>query len=209
MKLLFATANRGKLAELHALVQGLPIEVESLAEHDALEVVEDGATLEVNALKKARAYFDRFGLAALADDTGLCVDALGGAPGVRSARFAFPEGAPEPASAKVRDEANNARLLAELAGRPDEARGAEFRCALCLVLPGRAPVTVHGVCRGRIARAPRGANGFGYDPLFEVPEFGRTLAEMAAAEKNRISHRARAFAALRPHLERLARGRAR
>ena len=159
-------------------------------------------TFEGNALKKAQAYVAQTGMASLADDTGLCVDALGGAPGVRSARFGGYAGG----DAAERYRANNAKLLEQLARVPAGERGAEFRTALCLLVPGGEPVVVHGIVRGRILEVPRGGHGFGYDPLFEVAELGKTLAELTTEEKNRISHRARAFAALRPHLERLSRG---
>ncbi len=200
MKLLFATGNKGKLEELRALVKGLPVEVLSLADVEAVEVVEDGATLEENALKKARAYAALPGIAVLADDTGLCVDALGGAPGVHSARYAGVS-----SSEEARYRANNEKLLRELSGKPFEGRGAEFRCVLCLIVPGREPLSVAGVCWGRIALSPRGGQGFGYDPLFELPELGKTFAELTGGEKNTLSHRARAFQGLRPHLEKLAR----
>jgi XTP/dITP diphosphohydrolase len=204
MKLVFATTNRGKLAELQALVEGLPIEVVSLAAFPAHEVEEDGATLDENATKKALWWRDRTGLAALADDTGLCVDALAGGPGVRSARYAD-EVAALPGDAEARYRANNEKLLRELASVPLQGRGATFRCALCLAVPGAEPRIVVGECRGRIAFGGRGAKGFGYDPLFELPELGRTFAELSAEEKNRLSHRARAFLALRLHLETLVR----
>jgi XTP/dITP diphosphohydrolase len=199
-RVVFATTNRGKLAELQALVKGLPLEIVSPAEVGEMEVDEDQPTLEGNARAKAEAWARAKGMAALADDTGLCVDALGGAPGVRSARFAgedFPD-------ARARYRANNARLLRELQGVPLERRGAEFRCALCLSVPGRPAVVETGVCRGRIAFAARGTEGFGYDPLFELPELAKTFAELTPEEKNRISHRAKAFAAMRRHLEALA-----
>lgn len=199
MKLLFATTNKGKLGELRSLVVGLPFEIVSLNEVEAVEVDEDCDTFEGNAAKKARVYLERTGLPSLADDSGLCVDALGGAPGVRSARYAEATG-----ESKARDRANNVKLLKELAGVPMEQRGAEFRCALCLAMPSAAPFVVEGKCRGRIAFAARGEHGFGYDPLFDFPELGKTFAELTGEEKNRLSHRARAFQALRPHLERLA-----
>ncbi|HEY3448182.1 MAG TPA: RdgB/HAM1 family non-canonical purine NTP pyrophosphatase [Myxococcales bacterium] len=205
MKLIFATTNKGKLAELKGLVAGLPIEVVSLKDVEAVEVVEDGATFEANAIKKARTYCERTGLATLADDTGLCVDALDGAPGVHSARFAGVEdGGPVLGDAHARYAANNAKLLKALADVPKEKRGAEFRCAICLMVPGQEPRVVHGVCRGRIGYEMKGGHGFGYDPLFELPEMGKTLAELEPEEKNRISHRARAFQAIKPHLERMA-----
>ncbi|MGI5864340.1 MAG: RdgB/HAM1 family non-canonical purine NTP pyrophosphatase [Myxococcales bacterium] len=205
MKLVFATTNKHKLDELKSLVQGLPVEVLSLEDVEPVEVEEDAPTLEGNATKKARAYAEKTGLAALADDTGLCVDALGGAPGVHSARYGGYAGSEQAlGDARERYRLNNERLARELSGVPAEARGAEFRTALCLIVPGREEVLVQGVVRGRILDAPRGEHGFGYDPYFEVPEIGKTLAELTTEEKNRISHRARAFQALRPHLERLA-----
>ncbi|HCF59810.1 MAG TPA: non-canonical purine NTP pyrophosphatase, RdgB/HAM1 family [Myxococcales bacterium] len=205
MKLVFATTNKHKLEELKSLVQGLSIEVLSLEEVEPVEVEEDASTLEGNATKKARAYVEKTGLAALADDTGLCVDALGGAPGVHSARYGGYEGAEKAlGDACERYRLNNERLVRELSGAPAERRGAEFRTALCLIVPGREEVIVQGIVRGRILEAPRGGHGFGYDPYFEIPELGKTLAELTTEEKNRISHRARAFQALRPHLERLA-----
>ncbi len=204
MKLIFATTNRGKLAELQALVAGLPIQVVSLAAYPPHEVEEDGATLEENATKKALWWRDQTGLAALADDTGLCVDALAGRPGVRSARYAE-EVAAEPGDAEARYRANNEKLLRELGQVPLPGRGAAFRCALCLAAPGAEPRIVVGECRGRIALGGRGGEGFGYDPLFELPELGRTFAELSAEEKNRLSHRARAFQALRPQLEAMVR----
>ncbi|MBI5547905.1 MAG: RdgB/HAM1 family non-canonical purine NTP pyrophosphatase [Deltaproteobacteria bacterium] len=204
MKLLFATTNRGKLAELQSLVAGLPIQVLSLKDVEPTEVVEDGATLEANAIKKAQVYLERTGLPSLGDDSGLCVDALGGAPGVHSARYAGVEDVGVLGDAEARYRANNAKLLQELAGVPMDQRGAEFRCALCLAMPGQEPWVVTGVCRGRIALEARGEHGFGFDPLFDLPELGKTMAELTAEEKNRLSHRARAFQALRPHLQRLA-----
>lgn len=204
MKLLFATTNKGKLAELEALIAGAPLAVLSLRDFPDLEVEEDADTFAGNARKKALAYAERFGLAALADDTGLCVDALGGAPGVRSARYAGVGGEGALGDAETRYRANNEKLLRELAGVPPERRTARFRCAMCLAVPGHEPTGVEGVCEGRIALAPRGEHGFGYDPLFEVEGLGRTLAEMTSEHKNRLSHRARAFQAMRPHLEALA-----
>jgi XTP/dITP diphosphohydrolase len=202
MRLVFATTNQGKLRELEALVRGLPIAVVAADRFSALEVVEDGLTLEENALKKARAWAEHSCLPALADDTGLCVDALGGAPGVRSARFS----GIETGDAQARYRANNRKLLEMLAGVPTEKRSARFECALCLFVPGRPPLSVKGECAGRILQEERGTRGFGYDPLFEVVELGRSFAELTEEEKNRISHRARAFQALRKQLERLASG---
>ncbi len=188
-RLLFATTNAGKLRELRGLV-GDAVEVLSLKEVPPVpEPVEDGATFEENAEKKARAYSRATGLPALADDSGLCVDALGGRPGVHSARYAEGD-----------DRARYEKLLAELAQVPDAQRTASFRCALCLVLPdGSAHVEV-GRCEGRIDRTPRGSHGFGYDPVFLLPELGKTLAELTPEEKSGLSHRGQAFKKMRPYL---------
>lgn len=185
MKLLVATRNPHKLAEVRAIFQSPRLELVGAADVPGVpEVVEDGDTLEANALKKAIEGHRATGLWTLADDSGVEIDALGGAPGVRSARYA---GEPcDPA-------ANNAKLLAELGDRPD--RRARFRCVIALAGPGFEPRAVDGRCEGVIARAPRGAGGFGYDPLFIPDGFAGTFAELAPEEKNRISHRARALAA--------------
>jgi XTP/dITP diphosphohydrolase len=205
VKLLFATTNKDKLEELRALVAGLPFEVLSLRDVEAVHVEEDLPTLQGNAAKKAQVYCQRTGLATLADDTGLCVDALGGAPGVHSARYGGLTDEAVLGDAEARYRANNQRLLQELAAVPLERRGARFCCAMCLALPGEAPRVVQGECEGRIGFAPRGEHGFGYDPLFDLPELGKTFAELTREEKNRLSHRARAFQAMRPHLDQLAR----
>jgi XTP/dITP diphosphohydrolase len=204
-RLVVATSNRGKLEELRALLAALPIEVLSI--HDVLgeapNVVEDGETFAENAIKKARAVADATLMMALADDSGLEVDALEGRPGVRSARFAH---------ARATDAENNAALLAALESAGDPVAGAfagggfraQFRCVLALLDPftnGGQPTLVEGVCEGTITRTPRGSGGFGYDPLFVVAGTSRTMAELDPDEKNRVSHRARAFAALRPPLE--------
>ncbi|NOK23161.1 RdgB/HAM1 family non-canonical purine NTP pyrophosphatase [Corallococcus carmarthensis] len=191
-KLLFATGNAGKLRELRALV-GDAVEVVSLKDLPPVpEPVEDGATFEANAVKKAREYSEATGLPALADDSGLCVDALDGRPGVLSARYAPGD-----------DRARYEKLLAELSGVPDEKRTASFRCALALVTgkKGDEPRVEVGRCEGVILRAPKGTNGFGYDPVFQVDgEGGRSMAELAPEEKSRVSHRARAFQLMRRHL---------
>ena len=193
MKLLFATRNVGKLRELRDLV-GPAVEVESLLDYpDVPELPEAGETFEENARQKATACSKAAGMAALADDSGLCVDALCGRPGVRSARYA-----PGP------DEARIEKLLLQMADVPEEKRGASFRCALCLALPDGWNVVEVGECRGRIALAPKGHNGFGYDPVFFLPDLQRTMAELSPQEKARVSHRGRAWMLLRPHLQRLA-----
>ena len=194
MKLVFATRNRGKLAELRDLI-GHRLEVLSAEEVAAPEVEEDGRTFEENARKKATACARASGLPALADDSGLCVDALGGEPGVRSARYAQPD-----------DRARCDKLLQALQGVPEERRGAAFQCALCLALPDGRTFVSQGECRGLIAQAPRGGGGFGYDPIFQLEPGGRTLAELSREEKARVSHRGKAFRAMAPRLEALARG---
>ncbi len=208
MRLLFATGNPGKLRELARLLEGLAIEVVSPADLPALlpEVEEDGATFAENARKKAAVQARASGLHALADDSGLCVDALSGRPGVRSARFS--EEAEPGLAGRARDLANNRLLLRSLAGEPPERRGAGYVAALALAGPeGRILAEVEGACRGRIGAAPRGEEGFGYDPLFLPEAFpDRTMAELSPAEKDAISHRGRAFRALRPLLARLGAG---
>lgn len=200
MTLLFATRNSGKLRELRGLLAPEGIDVRGLADvPGAPEVKEDGATFRENAWKKARALADFAGLPALADDSGLAVAALGGRPGVRSARYAGPD---------ATDSDNNRRLLEELRGVPPQGRRAAFVCAMALAVPGnaRAEAEAQGRLEGRLLEVPRGSGGFGYDPLFLVEEAGLTLAEMELADKNRLSHRARALAALLPRLRELARG---
>ncbi len=207
MDLLFGSTNPGKLRELGRLVAGLPLRVLSPEElgRPLPEVEEDGATFEENAAKKAVEWARFSGLHAVADDSGLCVDALGGAPGVRSARWSE-EVRPGPLPRDARDEANNDLLLARLEGRPDEERGAEYRAVLVLASPpGGVVAVVRGVCRGRIGHERRGGGGFGYDPLFHpdaVP--GPTMAELPPEAKDAISHRGEAFRLLLPYLARLA-----
>jgi XTP/dITP diphosphohydrolase len=192
MKLLVATRNAGKLREVRARVGG--IEVLSLDDVAlAPEVEETEETLEGNARLKALAASRASGLWSLADDSGLFVDALGGAPGVRSARYA-----PGTDADRIR------KLLGEMDAVPDGRRGAAFRCVLALASPAGEVREARGECRGEILRAPRGSGGFGYDPVFLVPELGRTMAELTLEEKGRISHRARALGALEPELSSLS-----
>ena len=199
LTIVLATSNHGKILELRALLGDLPIQFATVAEvlGEPLSVVEDGATFEDNARLKARAVARATHTLALADDSGLEVDALGGRPGVRSARFAHE---------RATDAENNAALLRELEHVEEGARGARFRCVLALVNPWQES-DVHvaaGSCEGSIARAPRGNGGFGYDPLFVVDGHdGKAMAELSEAEKNRVSHRARAVHALRAILVRL------
>jgi XTP/dITP diphosphohydrolase len=199
--LVFATRNRGKLVELRALLAGTLTEVLSIDEAEARlgvtipEVVEDADTFAGNAAKKAREVSAATGLPALADDSGLEVDALDGAPGVWSARYAG-EGAG--------DAANNAKLLVALTGVPASRRTARFRACLALA-DVRGPlgdevVTADGACEGVILEEPRGTGGFGYDPLFFAPELGQTFAEAGVGPKGHLSHRARAMRAIAPRL---------
>ncbi len=187
MELVVATRNPHKLREIRDILAGDALTVTGL---DGLPgvpvVVEDGETFVANATKKARTVALALGCWALADDSGLVVDALDGAPGVRSARYAG-EGAS--------DAANNALLLVNLAARAD--RTARFQCAIALCDPAGEVETVEGVCRGRILTAPRGGSGFGYDPLFVPDGYDCTFAEIGPAEKHRISHRGRALAKAR------------
>ncbi len=202
--LVVATQNVGKLAELRAMLATLPVEV--LSSDDVLTrkitVVEDGETFAENATKKAVAIARATMMLTLADDSGLEVDALGGAPGVRSARYA---------SARATDGENNAALLGALAALSDEQAvfRARFRCVLALVDPLASfePHLVEGACEGRILVSPRGSGGFGYDPLFLVEGHDKTMAELDDAAKNAVSHRGRAFQALRLVLEKALIGR--
>lgn len=199
--LVFATRNRGKLVELHELLAGVPVEVIGVAQAQQLlgreisDPVEDAETFLGNAAKKAREVALATGWPALADDSGLEVDALDGAPGVYSARWAGQHGD---------DAANNAKLMRAMLDVPPDLRTARFRCALVLADPlgplGDELVTSDGVVEGLILDAPRGTGGFGYDPLFYCPEIGQTFAEAGVGPKGHISHRARAMAALAPRL---------
>jgi len=191
-RLLLATRNEGKLRELRPFLEGLDARVETLASHpDIGDVDENGASFEENARKKASHAARRSGLWTVAEDSGLCVDALAGAPGVRSARYAGVHGD---------DAANNARLLREL-GSADN-RTARYVCVLVLATPsGEISAEARGVCEGEIARELRGSAGFGYDPLF-IPERvpGLTMAQLAPEQKSLISHRAQAMHAFVPLL---------
>jgi XTP/dITP diphosphohydrolase len=198
-KLLLASANRGKLRELRAILEGLPVELVGLDDAGAgepPEVEETGDTFLENALLKARAYAAWSGLAAVADDSGLEVDALGGGPGVRSARYAG-QGAS--------DRANLDKLLAELTGIPPERRTARFRCTAVLVDRAAGEWQAEAAWEGRLLEAPRGSGGFGYDPVFVPDGWDRTSAEVDQATKDAASHRGKAFRALRPAIEAWAR----
>lgn len=191
MKLIIATNNAHKAQEIRQILADSFSALDTLREAGlAVEVVEDGATFAENAVKKAEQVlaaapgYD----AALSDDSGLAVDALGGAPGVYSARYAGPQ----------HDDAdNNRKLMADMAGVPDGQRGCRFVCAVALARRGRPTVTAEGACEGVLLRAPRGENGFGYDPYFYYPPAGRTFAELTGEAKNAVSHRRRALESLR------------
>jgi XTP/dITP diphosphohydrolase len=195
--LVFATRNKGKLVELRELLPGIAVLAIDEVGKMVPEVVEDADTFIGNAAKKAREVSAATGLPALADDSGLEVDALGGAPGVISARYAGLTG-------HAADPANNAKLLAALQGVPPERRTARFRAALVLADVtgplGAKTITAEGACEGVILDAPRGTGGFGYDPLFFCPELGQTFAEAGVGPKSDLSHRARAMRAMRPQL---------
>jgi len=195
MKLLVATSNQGKLKEVREILAGLPVELVSLGDVGLPAPPETGNTFHDNAAEKATTSARRSGLWTLADDSGLCVDALGGAPGLHSARYA------------ATDEARRAKLLSALKDVPVERRGAHFQAAVALSDPeGKRVFPAEGRVDGAIAPRPRGSGGFGYDPLFLPDESpGRTLAELGPEEKNRLSHRGRALEQLRPTLVRLAR----
>lgn len=192
-KIVLATANRGKIREIQAILSGLPVEILSMGSYPAIpEVEEDGRTFLDNALKKAKAVAEHTGEAALADDSGLEVEALQGAPGVYSARYAGPD---------ADDEKNIARLLRDMANVPPEGRGAAFRCSLVLYKPDGNYVAFEGRWAGRISDEPQGTGGFGYDPVFLLPELGCTVAQLPPEEKNRLSHRAQALQALKDYLQ--------
>jgi XTP/dITP diphosphohydrolase len=187
VKMVLATHNPGKRTEWMALLEGLDFTLllpSEIGFEDS--VAETGDTYTENALIKARALCKASGLPALADDSGLEVDALDGAPGVRSARYRLGS-----------DEVRYRALLAALEGVPDEERTARFRCVAALVLPDGGTHTTEGVCEGWITHKPQGAKGFGYDPVFYIPSLDQTMAEISQEQKNQISHRARAARAMR------------
>jgi XTP/dITP diphosphohydrolase len=192
-ELVLATRNRHKGEELGALLGDLGVRIRTMDEFpDVPDVIEDGNTCEANAIKKAKAVSKATGLLAVADDTGLEVDALGGRPGVYAARYAGEHASYED---------NWRKLLQELSGVPHNRRTARFLTAAAMASPSGEVQAVTGQLQGVIAEEPVGARGFGYDPVFFVPELGKTLAELSAEEKNRISHRAKAFAQVRKMLQ--------
>lgn len=187
MILVLATRNQGKTREIRRFLEGFPVEIRDLNDFGPIpEVVEDGATFEENAYKKAHFTAKILGLPALADDSGLVVEALQGAPGVHSARYAGPQ---------ATDEENNAKLLANLTGISN--RKALFRCSLSLAVPSGPALTYEATCEGVILDEPKGTNGFGYDPLFYYSDRAKTFGEMTLDEKSEVSHRGRAFRELK------------
>ncbi len=194
MKLVLATGNQDKIREIKAALKGLPVKILTLPKTKSDKLRETGKTLEQNALQKAIAVFKMTGFPSLADDTGLEVDYLNGAPGVKSSRFSGPQ-------ATYLE--NNLKLLKKLEGVPLKNRKARFRCVLALVLSSRKHYLVEGYVSGLIIREMKGKNGFGYDPVFYLPQFKKTFAQMSLAQKNKISHRGRALRKLRRLLERL------
>lgn len=183
-RLLLATSSAKKIAELRQIFSGLPVALVTPPDLELdLDPEETGSTFEENAQIKAEAFARASGLPSLADDSGLEVDALNGEPGVHSKRYAGPD---------ATDADRIARLLRKLEGVPDDRRTARFRCVMALATPQGTVGTVDGTCEGRIAHAPQGNNGFGYDPIFYLPQLSRTMAELSSEEKNAISHRGRA-----------------
>ena len=201
-KIIFATGNAGKMREIREILADMDMEVLSMKEAGVeADIVEDGTTFEENAVIKAKAVVcmlkecsgkELSGAIVLADDSGLEIDALNREPGIYSARYL---GEDTPYSVK------SANLIARLAGVPDEERTARFVCAIAAVMPNGETVTTRGVIEGRIGYEEKGNNGFGYDPIFYVPEYGRTTAELTEDEKNRISHRGKALEAMKDELK--------
>jgi len=198
--LVIATGNPGKFNEIAELLHGLGVLLLPLDRVGPIEVPpESGDSFQENARRKAEAVAQASGQLALADDSGLEVDALGGQPGIRSARFGGPQ---------ATDADRNRLVLEMLRGIPPERRTARFRCVVAIADPRGSIRLAEGICEGRIALAPRGTRGFGYDPIFEIPSLGKTFAEVQPEVKNRLSHRAKAMAAARVILQGILEGRA-
>lgn len=192
LKVIIATKNAGKAKEFIKMFEPYNIEVKTLLDFpEFAEIEETGETFEENAILKAEAVCAQLGVMAVADDSGIMVDALDGRPGIYSARYA---------GIAKDDEANNDKLLEELKNVPKEQRTARYYCALAFASPNHRTITVHDTCEGVILSERRGTNGFGYDPLFYLPERGKTMAEITPQEKNEISHRAKALRKLDDHL---------
>ncbi|MGE5328029.1 MAG: XTP/dITP diphosphatase [Deltaproteobacteria bacterium] len=184
-KIVAATKNKGKILEIKQILKELDVEVVSMLEEGIdIDIIEDGQTFEENALIKARAVKKHTDGIVLADDSGLVVDILNGEPGVYSSRFA---------GESSNDQRNNAKLLAMMEGVEENKRTARFVCVIALILPDDTEFYVRGECEGLIEFSPKGNNGFGYDPLFLIPEYGQTMAELGTDIKNKISHRSKAL----------------
>jgi len=193
LTIVIATRNPGKTKEIRDLLQGFPIIIKNLDDFGPIpEVTEDGDTFDDNAYKKSSFTSRILGLPALSDDSGLCVDALDGAPGVYSARYAGDD---------ATDADNCAKVLKELAGQQN--RKASFQCVISIAVPTGAALTYEGSCDGVILESPRGVNGFGYDPVFFFPEFNQTFAEISRQEKSRVSHRGKALREFRDEFDKV------
>jgi XTP/dITP diphosphohydrolase len=191
--LVMATRNPGKTAEIRELLQGFPVEIKSLSDFGPIpEVEEDGDTFDANAYKKASFTARVLGVPAIADDSGIAVDALNGAPGVHSARYG---------GENASDEDRRNKLLTEMDGRID--RKAAFECVISLAVPAGPALTYEGRCEGVLAEAPAGANGFGYDPIFYYPPLQKTFAELTREEKSRVSHRGKALRELQSEFDKV------
>jgi XTP/dITP diphosphohydrolase len=189
MEVIAATRNKGKAREIREALKGLGLRILTLSDFsDVPEIEEDGKSFTENALKKARFYSNYFGKLTLADDSGLEVDCLKGLPGIHSARYSG-EG--------VSSQENNRKLLKAMRGVPFSKRGARFKGILAMVSPNGREVITEGTCRGRIGLKEKGKRGFGYDPLFLLPKYGKTMAELSLKEKNEVSHRGKALKKLR------------
>jgi XTP/dITP diphosphohydrolase len=193
LELLVATKNLGKVREIRKALKGFELRIYTLSDFpDVPEIREDGKSFTENALKKGRFYSKYLGKLAIADDSGLEVDALGGLPGIHSARYA---------GKGASNRENNRKLLKEMEGIRLSKRGAKFRCVIAMVSPDGREAIAEGTCKGRIGFKEFGKKGFGYDPLFILPQYGKTMAQLSIEEKNRISHRGKALRKLRRIIE--------
>jgi XTP/dITP diphosphohydrolase len=191
--LVLATRNRGKTKEIKDLLKDFPVEIKNLDDFGTISAIEeDGETFDDNAFKKASLTARMLGLPAMADDSGLEVEALGGAPGVRSARYAGPD---------ATDHDNNMKLLKEMDGKTN--RAAAFMCVISIAVPSGVALTYEGRCEGLIAESPQGDHGFGYDPVFYSPPLKKTFAQLSVEEKNRVSHRGKALAQIKDEFDKI------
>lgn len=191
--IVLATTNQGKTREIHELLKGFPIEIKNLNDFGPIpEVIEDGTTFDDNAYKKASFTARVLGYPAMADDSGLCVEALDGAPGVWSARYA---------GENATDADNVKKMLDDL--KDKDNRNAAFKCVISIAVPTGAALTYEGECQGVITKKPVGDNGFGYDPLFFYPEFNKTFAQLSIQEKGRVSHRGKALKEIADEMDKI------